>query len=187
MWRGRFDEALHESERVRQLDPLSLIIATDNGAILFFSRQYDRAIEKLRAVRELDPSFPRVGGLIVRAYEQKGMFPDALADLEKSRPVYNSWTCSELAYIYGRTGQEAQAGLALAKLEQLNRRQPMDPVVFVGPYIGMDNKDQAFFWLNKAYAQHSDELTGLKVDPLYDPLRGDPRFQDLLRRVGLSQ
>lgn len=63
----------------------------------------------------------------------------------------------------------------------------MDPIVFVGPYIGMDNKDQAFVWLNKAYAQHSNELTGLKVDPIYDPLRSDPLFQDLLRRVGLSQ
>jgi TolB-like protein/DNA-binding winged helix-turn-helix (wHTH) protein len=187
MWRGRFDEALRESERARQLDPLSLIIATDNGAILYFSRQYDRAIEKLRAVRELDPSFPRAAGLMVRAYEQKGMFADALADVEKSCPLYNSWACSELVYIYGRTGQEAQAGLALAKLERLNRRQPVDPAVFVEPYIGMNNKDEAFFWLDKAYAQHSNALTGLKVDPIYDPLRSDPRFQDLLRRVGLIQ
>ncbi len=187
MWRGRFDEALRESERARQLDPLSLIIATDNGAILLYSRQYDRALEKLRTVLELNPGFPRVGGLIVRAYEQKGMFADALAELEKSRPVCNWWTCSELAYIYGRTGQEAQARLALAKLEQLNQRQPADPIVFVAPYIGMDNKDQAFFWLNKAYAQHSNALTGLKADPIYDPLRGDPRFQELLSRVGLTQ
>ena len=187
MWRGRFDEALRESERARQLDPLSLIIATDNGAILLYSRQYDRALEKLHAVHELDPSFPRVDGLTVRAYEEKGTFPDALAELEKSRPLYNSWACSELAYIYGRTGQPAQAALALARMEQINRGQPVDPVVFVEPYIGMDKKDEAFLWLNKAYAQHSNALTGLKVDPLYDPLRSDPRFQDLLRRVGLSQ
>jgi TolB-like protein/DNA-binding winged helix-turn-helix (wHTH) protein/Tfp pilus assembly protein PilF len=187
MWRGRFDEALRESERARQLDPLSLIIATDNGAILLYSRQYDRALEKLHAVHELDPSFPRADGLIVRAYEEKGMFADALAELEKSRPLYNSWACSELADIYGRTGQPAQAALALARMEQLNRGQQVDPVVFVEPYIGMDKKDEAFLWLNKAYAQHSNSLTALKVDPLYDPLRSDPRFQDLLRRVGLSQ
>lgn len=187
MWRGRFDEALRESERARQLDPLSLIIATDNGAILLYSRQYDRALEKLHAVHELDPSFPRADGLIVRAYEEKGMFADALAEVEKSRPLYNSWTCSELADIYGRTGQPAQAALALARMEQLYRGQQVDPVVFVEPYIGMDKKDEAFLWLNKAYAQHSNSLTALKVDPLYDPLRSDPRFQDLLRRVGLSQ
>ena len=187
MWRGRFDEALRESERARQLDPLSLIIATDNGAILLYSRQYDRALEKLHAVHELDPSFPRVDGLTVRAYEEKGTFPDALAELEKSRPLYNSWACAELAYIYGRTGQPAQAAVALARMEEFNRGQPVDPVVFVEPYIGMDRKDEAFLWLNKAYAQHSNALTALKVDPLYDPLRSDPRFQDLLRRVGLSQ
>src|ERR1700722_12336822 len=187
MWRGRFDEALRESERARQLDPLSLIIATNNGAILLYSRQYDRALEKLHAVHELDPSFPRVDGLTVRAYEEKGTFPDALAELEKSRPLYNSWACAELAYIYGRTGQPAQAAVALARMEEFNRGQPLDPVVFVEPYIGMDRKDEAFLWLNKAYAQHSNALTALKVDPLYDPLRSDPRFEDLLRRVGLSQ
>jgi len=187
MWRGRFDEALRESERARQLDPLSLIIATDNGAILLYSRQYDRALEKLRTVRELDPSFPRADGLMVRAYEQKGMFADALADIEKSGPLCNSWTCSELPYIDWRAGHAAQAALAMAKLEQLNRRLPLDPIVFVGPYIGKGNKDQAFLWLNKAYAHHSNALTGLKVDPLYDPLRSDPRYQDLLRRVGLAQ
>ncbi len=187
MWLGRFDEALRESERARQLDPLSLIIATDNGAILLYSRQYDRALEKLRTVRELDPSFPRVGGLIVRAYEQNGMFAEALADLEKSRPRCNMWTCSELTYIEARTGHATQAGFDMAKLQELNRRQPMDPIVFVAPYTGMSNKDQAFLWLDKAYAHHSNALTGLKVDPLYDPLRSDPRFQDLLRRVGLAQ
>jgi TolB-like protein/DNA-binding winged helix-turn-helix (wHTH) protein/Tfp pilus assembly protein PilF len=187
MWRGRFEEALRESERARQLDPLSLIIATDNGAILLYSRQYDRALEKLRTVRELDPSFPRASGLMIRAYDEKRMFSDALAELEKSHPPYNSWTYSEIAYIDGRTAQPSQAGLALAKLQQLNRLQPVDPIVFVAPYIGMGNKDQAFFWLDKAYAHHSNELTALKVDPVYEPLRSDPRFQDFLRRVGFAQ
>jgi TolB-like protein/DNA-binding winged helix-turn-helix (wHTH) protein/Tfp pilus assembly protein PilF len=189
MWRGLFDEALRESERARQLDPLSLIIATDNGAILYFSRQYDRAIGKLRTVRELDPSFPRAPGLLVWAYEQKGMFADALADLEKWRSLYpnslRNW--SELAYIYGRTGQQAQARLALAKLEQLSRRQHVEPGGFVRAHIGMGNQDQAFAYLEKAYSQHSSAAITLKVDPLYDPLRSDPRFQDLLRRVGLAQ
>jgi TolB-like protein/DNA-binding winged helix-turn-helix (wHTH) protein/Tfp pilus assembly protein PilF len=190
MWRGRFDEALRESERARQLDPLSLIIATDNGAILYFSRQYDRAIEKLRTVRELDPSFPRAPGLLVAAYEQKGMFADALADLEEWRSLYHpnsprNW--SELAYIYGRTGQRAQARLALAKLEQLSRRQHLDPGGLLRAHIGMGNQDQAFAYLEKAYGQHSSAPIALKVDPMYDPLRSDPRFQQLLRRVGLAE
>jgi Flp pilus assembly protein TadD len=93
----------------------------------------------------------------------------------------------ERAYIYGRTGRQAQARLALEKLKALNREHPIEPALLVEAYIGMDNKDQAFIWLERAYAQHSNSMTTLKVDPLYDPLRSDPRFQDLLGRVGLAQ
>jgi tetratricopeptide (TPR) repeat protein len=188
MWLGRFDDALQESERARQLDPLSLIIASDNGAILYYSRQYDSAIERFRAVREMNPDFPN-SGMIRKAYAQKGMFADTLAEIEKTRRVDGDgpWVWSELAYIYGRTGQQVRARHALAKLEQWNRRQPVDPGAFVMAYVGMGDNDQAFFWLEKAYAQHSNTITTLKVDPVYDPLRSDPRFQNLLGRVGLAQ
>ena len=185
MWRGRFDEALRESERARQLDPLSLIIAADNGAILLYSRQYDRAIAQFTAVRDMDPSFPRAG-MIFAAYVQKVMFTEAQAVVE-TFTAGSPWQVSNLAYISGRTGQQAKAEQELKKLLDLNQRQPMDPMVIVPPYIGMGNNDQAIAWLEKAYAQHSNGLTALKVDPAFDPLRGDPRFQDLLRRVGLSQ
>jgi len=187
-WMGRFDEALRESERARQLDPLSLIIATDNGAILYYSRQYDRAIEQFRAVRELDPNFSGTG-MIRQAYAQKGMFAEVSAELEKARKTYGDapWICSGLARVYGRTGQQAQARHEMAKLEQWNRRQPIDPAVFFSAYVGMGNKDQALAWLEKAYTQHSNAMITLKVDPLYDPLRDDPRFQNFLRRVGLAE
>ncbi len=187
-WQGRFDEALRESERARQLDPLSLIIAADNGAILYYSRQYDRAIEQFKAVREVDPGFSRAS-LIRWAYDQKGMFKDELADTEAYRRVYGDkpWAWSSLAYIYGRSGQPVQARHALAKLQELNRRQPMDPAVIAWAYAGMGNKDQTFVWLEKAYAQHSNIMTTLKVEPAFDPLRSDPRFQDLMRRVGLAE
>src|SRR4029453_7433192 len=104
MWRGRFDEALRERERARQLDPLSLIIATDHGAILLNSRQYDRAIEQLRSVMELDPDFPRAH-IIQAAYVEKGMFAAALADFEAVRPTPTAhWYWAGIAYIYGRSG-----------------------------------------------------------------------------------
>jgi len=184
-WLGRFDEALRESERARQLDPLSLIIAADNGAILYYSRQYDRAIAQCSAVRELDPGFPRAS-IIFEAYVQKGMFADAEAYLEKC-PDDVPWCMSNWAYTYGRAGKQAQAEKELRKLLASNQREPIDPMVIVPAYLGTGNKDQAIAWLEKAFAQHSNGLTGLKVDPLYDPLRGDPRFQDLLRRVGLAE
>jgi TolB-like protein/Tfp pilus assembly protein PilF len=185
-WRGRFDEAFRESERARQLDPLSLIIAADNGAILYYSRQYDRAIAQFNAVHELDPDFPHAG-IIFAAYVQKGMLAEAEAYLEKQCPDEYAWCASNLTYTYGRAGKQAQAEKELRKLLALNEREPVDPIVIVPAYIGMGNNDQAMAWLERAYAQRSNGLTGLKVDPLYDPLRGDPRFQNLLRRVGLAQ
>jgi len=187
-WRGRFDEALRESERARQLDPLSLIIAADNGAILYYSRQYDRAIAQFRAVREMDPYFSRTG-MIRWAYEQKGSFAEALADIEKNRRANDDapWAWSELAYIYGKSGQQAQAQRALERLLELNQRQQVDPAAILWAYLGMGNNDQAFAYLEKAYLQHSNALTSLKVDPRFDPLRGDPHFQNFLHRVGLDQ
>jgi TolB-like protein/Flp pilus assembly protein TadD len=185
-YQGRFDEAFAEIERARKLDPLSLIIATDNGAILYFSRQYDRAIEQFRAVLDMEPNFPRAH-LLVFAYAQKGLFADALGDIEKWRRIDDApgiWYIE--AYVYGRSGQQVAARRALEKLQQLNRRRQMDPAAIALAYVGMDNKDQAFAWLQKAYSEHSNVLTALKVDPIYDPLRSDPRFQELLRHVGLA-
>jgi tetratricopeptide (TPR) repeat protein len=186
MWRGRFDMALQESERARQLDPLSLIIASDNGAILLFSRQYDRAIEKWQSVREMDPDFLRAR-LIVAAYVEKGRFAEAMADNENLRPKisapsYWSWR----AYIQGRAGQSADARRALQELLKIDHSKPVDPIVIAQAYVGLGDKDQAIAWLEKACEQHSNELTSLKVNPAYDSLRSDSRFQDLLRRVGLA-
>jgi TolB-like protein/DNA-binding winged helix-turn-helix (wHTH) protein/Tfp pilus assembly protein PilF len=184
-WLGRFDEALRESERARQLDPLSLIIATDNAAILYYSRQYDRAIAQITSVRELDPEFPRAT-IIIWAYVQKGMFAEALADLEKHMHGESPWGWSNLAYTYARAGQQKKAARELKNLLDSNKRRPIDPMLIVQAYIGMGNNDRALAWLEEAHAQHSNGLTALKVDPLYDPLRGDPRFQQILRQVGLA-
>jgi TolB-like protein/DNA-binding winged helix-turn-helix (wHTH) protein len=185
-WRGRFDEALRESARARQLDPLSLIIAADNGAILYYARQYDRAIAQFTAVRQMDPEFSRAK-LISYVYVQKGMFAEALSDTQKHSQGSTPWQWSVLAYIQGRAGQKREAAGALRKLLDLNRRQPIDPMAIATAHIGMGNNDAGVAWLETARAQHSNGLTALKVDPAYDPLRREPRFQDLLRRVGLDQ
>ncbi len=182
-FQGRFDEAFAEMGRARQLDPLSLIVASDNGVILFYSRQYDTAIEQFRSVLSMDPNFRRAH-MLVYAYVQKGMFADAMANVQKWRPIDDTaWNWAEAAYVHGRSGQQEQARRALEQLEQLNTRRQVDPSAFVAAYIGMGNKDEAFAWLQKSYLERSFSLTALKVDPLYDPLRSDPRFQDLLRRL----
>ena len=184
MWRGRFDEALKESEEARQLDPLSLIIAADNGAILYFSRQYDRAIQKWRSVLEMDPDFSRAH-VIQAAYVEEGKFTEALGDIEKQHSrTPAAWYWTELAYTYGRARREAEAHHALQELLALNQRSSGDPELMVSAYAGLSDKDQTIAWLEKAYLQHSNVLTSVKVNPSFDFLRGDPRFEDLLHKVG---
>lgn len=188
-WQGRFDEALAESERARQLDPLSLIISADRGAILYYSRQYDRAIEQLGTVLDMDSDSVRAHVILIFAYVQKGQFAQALAETEKQHRVEDSpgmWAMK--SYVYGRAGQQVQARRALAKFEQLNRHGQLDPAAMhVLAYAGMGDKEKLFNALQQAAQKRSNSLTALKVDPAYDPFRTDPRFQALLRRVGLAQ
>jgi TolB-like protein/DNA-binding winged helix-turn-helix (wHTH) protein/Tfp pilus assembly protein PilF len=183
VWRGRFEEALQESEKARQLDPMSLIIAADRGVIFYYSRQYDRAIADLSSVLQMDPNFSRAH-MIRDAYVEKAMTPEALADIESHRPAHpTAWYLSSLAYVYGRGGRHEEAARALQKLLELNQSQPVDPAAIFFAYLGLGDREQALAWLEKAYEQHSSIMATLKVDPAFDPLRDDPRFQRLLASV----
>jgi TolB-like protein/DNA-binding winged helix-turn-helix (wHTH) protein/Tfp pilus assembly protein PilF len=185
---GRFDRALTEMQHARLLDPLSLIMAIDNAAILYYARQYDGAIEQYRAVLAMEPGFGHAH-IAIAAYAQKGQFADALAEIERwRRSTGGQWSWGYEAYVRGRAGQTARARYALEKFRETNRQSKSDPVgMFALAYTGMGNKDEAFAWLQKALAEHSFVLLALKVDPAYDPLRSDPRFQDLLRRLAFTQ
>lgn len=183
MWRGRFDEALRESEEARRLDPLSLIVASDNGAIYYFSRQYDRAIEKWRWVLRIDPNFPRAH-LIGDAYLQKGMYSEANGVLPVCRT--EPWCWADSSYIYGRSGKRAQAKHAIRELTRLSLQKPVDPILFARAWAGVDDKEQVLLWLERACAQHANEVVTLGVSPAWDPVRSDARFQALVRKVGLA-
>ncbi|MGB6484701.1 MAG: winged helix-turn-helix domain-containing protein [Candidatus Acidiferrales bacterium] len=186
-WQGRFDEAFAESERARQLDPLSLIIATDHGALLYYSHQYDRAIDQFRTTLEMEPNFPHAH-ILMYAYVQEGRYSDALTDIEQWRrqgDFADAWAFE--AYIYARSGKLAQARHAFGEFERRNRDNPSDSIwIYIIAYAGMGDRDNLFAYLQEALQQHLNILTALKVDPVYDPYRSDPRFQALLRRVGLA-
>ena len=188
MWRGRFDEALSESEQARKLDPLSLIISADKGVILYYARQYDPAIEQFWQVREFDPGFARAR-MIVFAYFQKQEFAEAFDDIEKydNDKTNDVWYWAFRAYIYNRTGQPNRATESLKVLQEMNRRGDVDAGVFAWAHLGDKDKNEALTWLEKAYEQHSNTMSTLKVEPAFDILRNEPRFQDLLRRVHLDQ
>lgn len=187
-FQGRFEEASAESDRARRLDPLSLIIASDHGVLLLFSRQYDRAIAQFRAVQAVDPNFPRAR-MIIPAYVEKGMFGEALAEAEKWRRAEpdNAGVWAMEAGVYGRMGRQNEAWQALRKFQQATRNESIDTLgMLIGAYAAMNNKAKALEHMEKAYRERSNVLTALKVDPNYDRLRSDPRFQDLMRRVGLA-
>jgi TolB-like protein/Tfp pilus assembly protein PilF len=183
---GRFNEAFPEMKRARELDPLSLIMQADNAVILYYSRQYDRAIQQFRTVLDLDPNFPRAH-MICYAYVQQGRFANALADIEVWRRIEPGyWADADEVYVYGRQGKPDQARRAFDNFQRSSRGQSIDPFVLVGPYLGIGDTDQALATLEKSVTAHSPGLTALKVDPIFDPLRTAPRFQSLLHRVGLS-
>jgi TolB-like protein/DNA-binding winged helix-turn-helix (wHTH) protein/Tfp pilus assembly protein PilF len=186
-FQGRFDEALIESDQARQLDPLSLIIAADNGAIYYYEGQYDRAIERFQSILNIDPGIGRAY-LIIGAYIEEGRTNDALAEIDKWRQTSRGpWTWDWSAVAYGRAGQLAQAESAVQQIIDGSRRQHLDPTATLAhAYAAMGNKNKALFYLEKAYHSHLNAITVLKVDPVFAPLRSDPRFQDILQRVGLE-
>ena len=185
-FQGRFPEALQESERARRLDPLSLAIATDQGAILYYARQYGRAAEQLRAVLDMDGNLSRTRGLLVDVYAHQGHSDDAMKIVTSMANAFPAWALEHKAFVLALSGQQQRASEAVVKAEQATRRSHQDPVpVLATAYAVIGDKTRAFAWLDKAYEAHSNLITCLKVDPAFDPLRSDPRFQSLLRRVGL--
>jgi TolB-like protein/DNA-binding winged helix-turn-helix (wHTH) protein/Tfp pilus assembly protein PilF len=183
---GRFSAALEESERARQLDPLSLIIATDHAVILYFARQYDRAIEQFRAVLAMEPNFSRAH-MLVYAYAENGMFPEALAETGRWHNADGSPTWEMKAYVYGRYGNKKQAERALAQWKQGSLGRPVvGTFALLHAYIATGRKEEALALIEKSYREHSSLVTTLRVEPALDPLRDDPRFQEILRRVGLA-
>lgn len=184
---GRFDEGLAEIERALELDPLSLMIATDRGKLLYFGRRYDQAIEQLRKTLEMDPGFPQAHFWLVRAYSKKGMDREAMAALETIRQrvgdTADYW--STVSTANGMAGRHEEAKDAAAKAKAGAGNSP-DPAMILSLQIASGDATEVFTWMERCYATHSTVMTSLKVNPDYDDLRGDSRFAKYQERVGLS-
>jgi adenylate cyclase len=187
---GRSEEATAEFKRALELDPLSLIFNRDLGTAFYLARQYDQAIEQLRKTLELDPNFALAHSSLGWAYLQKSMYKEGIAECEKELAVSpgNSYALSGLGHAYAVAGKRAEAQKVLDQLNELSKQRYVPAVSRVGIYVGLGEKDKAFEWLEKSYAERSQGLARnyLKVSPAYDPLRSDPRFQNLLRRMNLQ-
>ncbi len=187
-WQGRFEEAFADSERARQLDPLSLIIASDYGWILYDSRQFDSAEKQCRLVLELDPNFGHARALMIASYFQLGRYDEAVDLINRwSEDGEEPWALAWKAAVYSRSGHADEARLALAKVEQISRSQADRTPMLLLAYLGTGEKERAIELLQQAYSEHSNVVAQIKVDPMFDSIRSDPRFRDLLQRVKLAQ
>jgi len=187
MCMGRSHEASAEIDQARALDPLSVIINANIGLNYYYAGQADRAIEAERKALELDPNSAFVYEYLGMAYLQKGMDREAIAHLQKAvdlshgLPLYQA----ELAYIYAAAGDRAQADRILTNLESRSKRQYVSSYSMAVAYVGLGKRDAALAQLQKAYDEREDQVGLLKIEPLFDSLHSDPRFQELLRRIGL--
>ena len=185
---GRHEEAILETQRAAELDPLSLIINASYGRAFYYAKQYDKAIEQFRKTIELDPSFVRAHLYLGWTFEAKGMFNEAIAEYEKARALDDSPVISaSLAHVLAVAGRKDEAQKLLVELSDLSQRRYVSAYDLALIHTGLGEKDRAFQFLEKAYQERSSALSWLRVDARLDNLRSDPRFSDLQRRVGLPQ
>ena len=180
MYVGRFMEAFEEIKRALNLDPLSLIINRDLGELFYYSRQYDKAIEQFRKTIEIDPNFIYVHLDLGLAYLRKSLYEEALKEIQQEKS--DIWLGIAYAVMEKRV-------LAQQMLENLGRRSKLE---YISPYLLailcfiLEDNDQGFRWLEKAYEEYNAWLIYIKIDPLFDVVRSDPRFKAFLKKMGLD-
>jgi serine/threonine protein kinase/Tfp pilus assembly protein PilF len=186
---GRLEEALQEASRAAELDPVSQAILKDKGLTFYYDRQYDRAIEMARKTLELDPNYAAAHRLLSLAYQGKELFDEAIAENQNWGSLTGNRieTSVSLAQIYAVAGQKDAA----AKLVEVVRNDPnLIDQAYRGlalVYAAFGENDSAFNCLEKSYQRREESVLSLKVDPKVDPLRSDPRFMALLRRIGVEK
>jgi eukaryotic-like serine/threonine-protein kinase len=191
LWQmGRMTEAAAEYKRALELDPLSLVINRNLGWLSYLAKQNDQAIAQLRKTLEMDPNFVLTHVYLGQAYLQKSMYVEGIAECEKELVTSpnNTWVLAELGYAYGVAGRRVEAQKVLGQLNELSKEKYVSPFAAAQIYAGIGEKDKTFEWLEKAYEDRSigSSFVNVKVDPIFDPLRSDPRFADLLRRMNLQ-
>jgi TolB-like protein/Flp pilus assembly protein TadD/DNA-binding winged helix-turn-helix (wHTH) protein len=186
---GRNAEARAEMHRTLELDPLAPLANTNLGSIYWSSHDFDRAIQQLNRALEINPDYRDAHVNLGLVYESVGRYDQALAEFEKYKALggdplmYKAY----VAHLYAVQGRRADA---LKLLEELKAgRRPGHTLSYdiALVYVGLGDKNHAFQWLQTAYAEHSENMLDLNDDPRTEPLRSDPRFQDLVRRVGIPQ
>ncbi len=187
---GRLDEGLAEMQRAQQLDPGSPLMNAEMGGAFYWARQYDKSIQQLGKAIEMEPRFAYAHSWLGFAYEKKGMRQKAIEEFQKAVELSGGSPGfrAALGHAYGLAGNRPEARKIAEKLTVLflSKQFYVSPYDMAIIYTGLGEKDQAFDWLERAYAVHDPALDMLKVEPALDGLRSDPRFEALIHRIGLT-
>ena len=185
---GRLDAAIERMRRTLELDPLSVTESANFGWYLLMARRYDAAVEQIRKTLAIDPAYAYAHEVLGRIHEQQGKYPEAIAELrvavERSRGGLTE--LAALGHGYAAAGRTAEARDILEQFGNCLSRSMFPLYNRAVVYAGLKDVDQTFVWLERAYQQRDGWLAGhVSVDPRFDLVRPDPRFDDLLRRIGL--
>ncbi len=182
---GRYAEARAEMEIARQLDPLSGIIREGQIFVTFLERRYEDAVQGYHELIAFDPAFYKAYTSLGRTYAQQGKFLDAIRMLEKGRSLAGDIPniMGAMGQVYALGGEPDRAREVLGQLEQKAQSSWVPSSVFAVVHIGLGERDRALDWLERGCCRHELPMTALKVHPVYDPLRAEPRFQDFLRQL----
>lgn len=183
----RFDESVRESRKAQELDPISATLRAAAAGTLYCAGRYDEAIEELSRVFELDPNYPIAHYWMARIHVQKAVYDAAITEFERTISVFgkNPEMLAHLGFVYAVSGRREAAQKVLDELQDSSKTHYVPSYCRAIVYVGLDRKEQAFEWLEKAYQEHDLNLIPLAVDPALDDLRADPRFTRLLQLIGL--
>ena len=183
---GRHDEAIAEMKRAMELEPLSLVQGANFAAVYLYARQFDKALDQARKTYDLDPNLVTSQNWMCHSLDVNGMYAESLAISEKAA-LSNRSLEAALGYAYAKGGRRQEAEAVLKQWKEIEKTKYVSNYWMAVVHVALGEKDAAFAELEKAYQAHDWFLQRLKVDPFMDSLRNDPRFADLVKRVGLPQ
>jgi len=185
---GRLSEAFAELKRAQELDPLSLVIIASTGWTLSKAGRYDEAIAQFQKSLEMDQNFGRAHWGIAEPYALKGDYDRAIAELQKATQLDDSpSTIALLADTYARAGRRAESQRLLGQLLELRKSKYVDAYYLAEVYAALGDKEKAMRTLEEAYSERSSVIVWLKLEPKFEALRAEPRYVDLMRKIGLSE
>ncbi|MDI1243361.1 MAG: tetratricopeptide repeat protein [bacterium] len=186
---GRIDEAIAKVKQALELEPLDLNMGANLAWLYLFSRENDKALEQARKIYELDPNFPVGRWMLGETYALSGMYEESLLLNEqtlKNDPT-SQFALRNIGFAYAKSGRRQEAEEIVQRFKDLRKTQYVLSYRFASLYAGLGDKEEAFAELERAFEERDWQLQRIKVDPFMDPLRSDPRYKDLLKRMNLPE